>query len=225
MVLLTALGFVAGLIVRPNIGALSPTPSTSSSSALAQTGRGPAGTAEGPRATASLTPAPATPSMPAAVAAAIAEAGARTGVAYSEHGCGSGESCFSGAAETDGQGAAYVTMADQGYSSARLCYVYLHQEGGQWKVDQMACGAAPGFAPAVDATLGVLAPRTCGRLRASPSSGAAVVRCLANGARVFVTGTPTYADGQLWWPVSAAGVSGFLAQDLLVDASTLVPPR
>jgi hypothetical protein len=225
--ILCALGFGAGLVLRSQLQALS-----HRIAPLAQTG-----SARGGTPTAAVTPpqasgpprtAPATspsPQLSAVEQLALGEAGARTGLAYMGAGCSAGQGCLSAAHETDGQNAAYVALTVRGYGSANLCYVYLQSTGSSWQVAGMACGVAQGFAPAQDATVSVHAPGTCGRLRRVASTTGAVVDCLANGSAVNVTGPPTYADGVLWWPVTAPGATGIVAHNLLVDPPSIVPPR
>jgi hypothetical protein len=156
---------------------------------------------------------------------ALAEATARTGIPYVASGCGAGASCFSRASETDGQSAAYVEVAVQGYGDASRCYIYLDSPGGAWQVEAMACGARDGFAPTVNGVVTVHATFSCGRVRTAVGLSSAVVRCLASGSRVTVTDGPEYAEGEIWWPVTDASTAGVIAQELLVDPAAQVPAR
>ena len=225
VLILAAVGFGAGLIIRPHLNDLAK--SRGSAQAGHPTGgvKGTSLPGTGGQATSSPTATASASAQPSQVVElSLREAEARTGVSYSGSGCASGQKCFSAARETDGDSAAYVQLAAQGYGTARLCYVYLAQAGG-WSVVSMACGSAPGFAPAVNSTVTIRAPGSCGRLRARAGLQGAVVRCLANGSSAQVTSGPMNADGQLWWQASASGVTGVLAQDLIVDPAAIVPPK
>lgn len=55
----------------------------------------------------------------------------------------------------------------------------------------------------------------CLNLRAGPSLGHAVRRCLPDGSLVEVTGPPSWSGGRYWVPVSAEGVAGWVAAEFL----------
>jgi hypothetical protein len=229
--ILCALGFGAGLALRTELRGL--TSAVNRIAPLAETGAGRSAKAATPSATPAQASAPASahpsaspsPQLSAVVQLAAAEASKRTGIAYVDGGCGSGQSCLSGARETDGQDAAYVEFSARGYGGASVCYVYLGSTASGWNVGDVACGGSAGFAPVQDATLTVHAAGTCGRLRRTPSTDGAVIRCLANGSTVTVTAPPIYGDGVIWWPVNATGANGVLAEALLIDPASLVPAR
>jgi hypothetical protein len=223
--LLGVLGLGAGLLLHVRLAELTPP----SPAPLAQTGgvgaagRLPASEAPAPRSTpAAGKPSPA---QSAVVEMAVAEATTRTGISFTASGCAAGASCLSHASETDGQGAAYVTLLAQGYGVGNRCYVYLDNPSGTWQVAAVACGSGDAFAPAVNSVVTVHAPSTCGRVRKTASLSAQVVRCVSNGSRVTVTGAPALADGEMWWPVSDTITSGYIAEEILIDSAALVPAK
>jgi hypothetical protein len=223
VVILAVVGFGGGLLLRAAVAGMS-TP-VNRVAPLAETGGRHASVTPAASPVRALPASPKgspSPQLSALVQLAAASATARTGLAYVDAGCAAGGKCFSSARETDGQDAAYVELAAQGYGGATICYVYLDNPSAGWQAVSMACGAAAGFAPAQDATVLVRAPGTCGRLRRQAGAQSAVVRCLANGTPVAVTGAPVLAGGQLWWPVSSGSAAGMMVQDLLVDPSAIV---
>jgi hypothetical protein len=62
-------------------------------------------------------------------------------------------------------------------------------------------------------------------MRKAVGLSAGVVRCLANGSRLTVTGPPEFADGEIWWPVADASSAGVIAQELVIDPAALVSAR
>jgi hypothetical protein len=224
VLILAGLGFLAGVVVRPHLGA---TPVAGAAQSQAARG-GESGIAAVPSARPTSSPSASLAPLPQSsgrLELAVQEAQSRTGLQYTEPGCASGQPCLSAAKEVDGQGAAYVQMAAQGYAAGRQCYVYMYAQASTWKVSSMACGSAPGFAPAIDTMVTVHASGSCGRLRTTAGLRGAVARCLANGSIAAVTGPPQLADAQLWWPVSASGSVGMLSQDLLLSPAAMVPAR
>jgi hypothetical protein len=222
--LLALVGVGAGLFLHIQLAQLTP---TGRPAPLAETGGvGPAGSpkpteAQPPRSTPAAASTP-SPAESAVVQAAVAEAAARTGIAYAASGCAPVARCFSRAVETDGTGAAYVQLAVQGYDGGSRCYVYLDQPSGAWQVVAMACGASDVFAPALKSVVTVHATGSCGRVRKAAGLSGAVVRCLSNGSRLNVTGVPEYADGEVWWPVADTSMSGVIAQEVVIDPAALV---
>jgi hypothetical protein len=223
--LLAVVGLGAGLLLHVKLSQLTPP----SPAPLAQTGGvGPAGRSapsEAPAPRSTPAPGNASPTASAVVQMAVAEVVNRTGVSYAAGGCAAAASCSSHAAETDGQDAAYVSLSVQGYRSGNRCFVYLDNASGGWEVYAVACGSGDSFAPAVTSVVTVHAASSCGRVRKTPSLSSAVVHCVANGSRVTVAGAPTFADGEIWWPVSDTSTSGYIAQEILIDPAALVPAK
>lgn len=59
----------------------------------------------------------------------------------------------------------------------------------------------------------------CLNVRAGAGIGFAVNKCVADGSRLDVTGTPVAAGQFTWVPVSGAGVTGWAASDYLRAAT------
>lgn len=81
---------------------------------------------------------------------------------------------------------------------------------------------APTPLKAGDAAI-VAAAGECLNVRAGAGIGFTVKKCVADGARLEVTGTPVAAGQYTWVPVSAAGVTGWAASDFLRPALALPP--
>lgn len=92
---------------------------------------------------------------------------------------------------------------------------------------------APGAAAPVASTLPVAAPGTIGpganiviqtpggagaNIRQTPSAGGALVTALNDGTALTITGASQDADGYTWWPVTGAGVTGWVAGSLIAPA-------
>ena len=58
----------------------------------------------------------------------------------------------------------------------------------------------------------------CLNLRAGPSLGQAIIRCIPDGTVVDVTGSPSWSGGRYWLPVSVDGLAGWVAAEFVAPA-------
>jgi len=89
-------------------------------------------------------------------------------------------------------------------------------------------GSSPAPAPAPTAigdgvAVVVNAPGGGANLRSQPSTTAAIVRVVASGTTLRVTGASRDAEGYVWWPVQGDGVAGWLVADVLTLAPNAAP--
>jgi streptogramin lyase len=89
---------------------------------------------------------------------------------------------------------------DGGY----VFFVYLVQHLSSWQVyDKFG---TQNFAAPFPGRGGTLQFRSgCVNVRQSPSLSSQVVTCLGSGASIQIDGSPTYADGYLWWHLDGRG--------------------
>src|SRR5205823_3843950 len=82
--------------------------------------------------------------------------------------------------------------------------VYVVQQTAGWQLyDQFG---TQNFALPFTGLAETLQFRTgCLNVRQSPSLSAKVAACLGSGTSIQIEGTPTYADGYMWWHVAARG--------------------
>jgi hypothetical protein len=83
-------------------------------------------------------------------------------------------------------------------------YVYLVKQPAGWQLYEKF--VTQNFSPPFTGFSGTLQFKSgCVNVRESPSLTAKVVTCLGSGASIQIDGTPTFADGYIWWHLGSRG--------------------